>query len=348
MDNVTHALCGLGIYGLWTAVSGHTALTGDVATGACLAAVVGSEAPDFDYAVRVFRGPVAYLRQHRALSHSVPAWFLWPLLVALVLSLFWPGHMGLFYLLALCGVLVHVGLDVLTSYGTQALWPFSKRRLAMDCLFIVDLVLLLCGFAGIALVVRGWSPAKAVFVCGGIACLYIAVRCLHTGWLYERMHRAYPDARHISVLPGPMPWLWNYVVQRGSELEAGRLTNGGARRPEVVWRQTEPSEASALALKRSRVGQVFRWFARHLIWTETPLAGGILVTMADATYRYDRVFPFTASVYVKRRADGRLFLADERLRAEEVDRQALANQLLYPDQAANADARRTRAFLKKP
>jgi inner membrane protein len=329
LDNVTHALCGLGIYGVWAAASGHTGLTGDPALGACLAAVIGSEAPDFDYAVRVVKGPVAYLRQHRAVSHSIPAWLIWPLIISLILSLWWHGHFGLFYALALAGVLVHVGLDVLTSYGTQALWPLSGRRYALDCLFIVDLVLILCGFAGIAMTIRHWPIGKSVFVFGGLACLYIAWRCAHAGFLYERLRKQFPKADRVSVLPGPMPWWWSFVVQEGNEIIAGRLDNVGGVRPEVRWHQQEASDIAQYAFTHSQVGPVFRWFARHLIWTETEVDGVVHVTMADATYRYNKTFPFTANVRVRPSTEGSGFeIVAESLRAEEIDRQALLRQLL--------------------
>ncbi|MCL6626033.1 MAG: metal-dependent hydrolase [Alicyclobacillus shizuokensis] len=349
LDNITHGLYGLGIYGVWAVATGHTALTGD-AVGACLAAVIGSEAPDFDYAVRILRGPVDYLRQHRAASHSVPSWLMWPLPIALVLSLVWPGHWGQFYLLALAGVLVHVGLDILTSYGTQALWPFSSRRLALDCLFIVDIVLILCGFAGIALTLRGWPIGHAVLVFGGVSFLYIAWRCLHTGFLYDRLRRLYPGARRVSVLPGPMPWMWSYVVETEVGLEAGGLGNTGHTRPEVVWQQEPWDETAAFVFTHSRVGVVFRWFARHLIWTKTELESGTLLTMADATYRYGRVFPFTASVQVQPDAGGHgLRVVDERVRAQEVDRAALQRQLAAASRRGDEDGPpASQATLRKP
>jgi len=36
------------------------------------------------------------------------------------------------------GYATHASLDVLTSYGTQWLWPFSRERLELDWMSIVD------------------------------------------------------------------------------------------------------------------------------------------------------------------------------------------------------------------
>jgi membrane-bound metal-dependent hydrolase YbcI (DUF457 family) len=36
------------------------------------------------------------------------------------------------------GVVLHIGMDVLTPYGTQVLWPWTARRYTADALFILD------------------------------------------------------------------------------------------------------------------------------------------------------------------------------------------------------------------
>ena len=36
------------------------------------------------------------------------------------------------------GVVLHIGMDVLTPYGTQVFWPFTARRYTADAVFILD------------------------------------------------------------------------------------------------------------------------------------------------------------------------------------------------------------------
>lgn len=325
MDNVTHGLWGLGIYGSWAAIAHPNPETG-LAAGVCVAAILGSEAPDFDYVIRWLFGPVAYLRQHRAVSHSLPMWFLWPLLISLALSIWWPGHLGLLYLVSFLGVIIHVGLDLLTTYGTQALWPFSKRRWAFDALFIVDIVILLAGALGVILHVSGvWTTAHATLVMGSIVLVYLAVRCVQAGLLYERVRKAFPAGWHVSATPGPLPWMWNFVAQREAEIIAGKVTLSGEVQGDIHWVQDSDRDETALsfAIRFSRVGSVFYWFARHFIWAQVHEGNRIRISFADVTYRFRKTLPFTGYVVLEPRPGGRYEVLEESIHGQEADFEAL-------------------------
>ncbi|MBX6353211.1 MAG: metal-dependent hydrolase [Thermoflavifilum sp.] len=337
MDNVTHALWGLGIYGGWAALS-HANLHTALAAGVCTAAVLGSEAPDADVVIQVVAGPIAYLRQHRAISHSIPMWFVWPLVIAALLSLWQPGHFGLFFFVALVGVLIHVGLDVLTTYGTQALWPLSGRRWAYDALFIVDIVYLICGALGIILALWRWTVPQAAMVFGGIAVVYTLVRLLQSRVLWHRVRRQFPEPWRLSVIPGPLPWWWSYVAQRPEAISAGRVRPDGTAEAQIQWVKPQAdSEAVRFALSSTRVGKVFRWFARHLLVREKVEGDTVRVVMADVTYRYNRLLPFTASVTLKRHGD-RFETVAESVRAQDVDMGALLEDAVNPDDGPHPSA----------
>jgi inner membrane protein len=297
MDNVTHGLWGLGIYGAWLATAPQP-LPHGLAAAVCTAAMIGSEAPDFDYVVRLTKGPVAYLRQHRAISHSIPMWFMWALVISGVISVFEPGHFGLLFSVSLIGVLIHVGLDLLTSYGTQAFWPASQRRIGLDALFIIDPVMLVAGFVGWILAGTGWwTVGHAVFVMLCIVCIYIALRCLWAGFLYDRVRKQYPSEWKVSVLPGPVPLWWTFVAQTPTELMAGKVSARGDIERDIHWRWPHRDEATLhRALNETTIGRVFHWFARHLIWTIRETESEVRVILADAMYRYGRNFPFTAVI----------------------------------------------------
>lgn len=44
------------------------------------------------------------------------------------------GRFIIFYL----PILVHIFLDLITSYGTQIFFPFTNRRYSLECVFIID------------------------------------------------------------------------------------------------------------------------------------------------------------------------------------------------------------------
>ncbi|MBX5437649.1 MAG: metal-dependent hydrolase [Alicyclobacillaceae bacterium] len=317
MDNVTHGLFGLGIYGAWATLAPHP--HSDLAIGVLAAAVLGSEAPDFDYAIRVVAGPVAYLRHHRGVSHSIPFWLLWPGAITLALTFTYPGHAALLFGIALAGVLLHVGTDLLTSYGTQAFWPLSARRWAWDTLFIVDVVLWIVGFGCWLQVHRTGDIGRWTTIGWSLAAAYVACKAVYAARLRRRVRRRFGSGWRVSVIPGPLPWMWNFVAQSDDRLLAGRVRRSGIA-AQVSWPMvSEMTEAVRFALQHSRVGRVFAWFARHLMWRETCEADAVRVSLADATYRYGQRLPFGAYVRVRRDGTGAWSVAAESLRLEQPD-----------------------------
>ncbi len=115
--------------------------------------------PDADYFF-LFSNRLAHIRHHRAFSHSLMAQ---PLFALLGAGLAWllggPRWFLPIFFLGVAVLTTHILiLDLATSYGTQLLYPFSRKRYTVDCLFIVDPYLTGLLLAG-ALVVPfpGWG-----------------------------------------------------------------------------------------------------------------------------------------------------------------------------------------------
>jgi inner membrane protein len=94
--------------------------------------------PDIDNVV-TFLGPEAYMRYHRGLTHSILGG---AVLAALLTAAFRPLSRAAPFLkvfaLAYGCILLHDLLDVITTYGTQILLPFSDARIGLPAVFIVD------------------------------------------------------------------------------------------------------------------------------------------------------------------------------------------------------------------
>ena len=115
-DNITH-----GLAAALLAQAGLRQRYGAVATVALL---VGSELPDLD-ALFELGGPVSGFVYHRGITHSLLGGAGLALLGAALLWSVWRSHpywrvTWLVYL----GVLLHIGMDYITSYGTQIFLPF--------------------------------------------------------------------------------------------------------------------------------------------------------------------------------------------------------------------------------
>jgi len=129
-DNITH--------GLAAALLAQAGLRQRYGALATVALLVGSELPDLDCLFQL-AGPVSNFVHHRGITHSLCGGAGLALLGAAVLWSVWRAQpfwrvLWLVYM----GVLLHIGMDYVTSYGTQIFLPFDARRYTSDTLFIVD------------------------------------------------------------------------------------------------------------------------------------------------------------------------------------------------------------------
>ncbi|MGE5188668.1 MAG: metal-dependent hydrolase [Gemmatimonadota bacterium] len=203
MDTVTHGLTGWLI-----ARAVPTEKNGKAATAAV---VLGSVLPDADH-VASFFGSEAAVRFHRGISHSFAGVAVSSLLVALLFYRFgkWKDLKKL-YLLTLAGQLSHIALDVITSYGTQVLQPFSDARVSFDLLFIIDLLFTGIVAAGIWLS-RRHRPAMARGALAALA-LYVGFTAV--------LHARAEDAVRAAAERNGVPVVAVAALPRLTEIDVG-------------------------------------------------------------------------------------------------------------------------------
>ncbi|MBU7016831.1 MAG: metal-dependent hydrolase [Theionarchaea archaeon] len=96
--------------------------------------------PDFD-SVSLLAGWEAFSQFHRGPSHSLVGGILISVALAVVFIgvVHLPSRKGLLiFLLCICGFASHVVLDVLTPWGTEILWPFSREGIAFYVTYFFD------------------------------------------------------------------------------------------------------------------------------------------------------------------------------------------------------------------
>lgn len=149
LDNLTHTLVGVTLV---------RAGLGRRAAGATSAMILASNLPDADV-VTIFDGSLAYFAAHRGPTHGpigvialafVAALLVvgWRLMRSRTRPRAWEGLLGLVGV-ALAGTLLHVLMDLPTSYGTRLLSPFVETWFALDWLPIIDVyvwAILVMGF----------------------------------------------------------------------------------------------------------------------------------------------------------------------------------------------------------
>ncbi len=135
MDTITHSLAG--------AALAHTGFQEPLgAKRATWTAVLASNAADLDIIQVAFDGYDAYVFDHRGITHSLIGWVAATVILTAVFRLIWKDvrilPLALLIFLAYGG---HLFMDVPTSWGTMLWLPFDDARVALDWVFIIDLVI---------------------------------------------------------------------------------------------------------------------------------------------------------------------------------------------------------------
>ena len=135
MDTITH-----GIAGALLAKSFLPERTGRLAARAV---TLGAVLPDTDFFADFFSShPLIHAEFHRSITHSFVMLPVWALLLGGLTSR-WDERRRWLLLSGLygAGLALHVCLDLITSYGTLILAPWSRDRYALDITFFADLTL---------------------------------------------------------------------------------------------------------------------------------------------------------------------------------------------------------------
>ncbi|MFW5838188.1 MAG: metal-dependent hydrolase [Desulfovibrionaceae bacterium] len=232
----------------------------------CLIAAV---LPDIDNFVGLWGGPHSYLLDHRGVTHSVFGLAAMGVLLALAFRLI-SCKMRLLVALpaALFILTAHVFLDLITSYGTQLLAPFSDRRFSLDAVFIIDPVFTasLLIFVLLARLAR-----ERGFVFAAVGLLWIFAYPLTNMGVHDAVEAAAmrqarvrnPEAR-ADVLPAPFaPVYWKVVVEDGDEYRATTVNvlNPGKEYETVTLPRAAPELMRRLG-RQAPLIETFAWFAR--------------------------------------------------------------------------------------
>jgi len=260
MDNLTH-----GLAAALVARAGFSQRMGRTAT---VALVIAGEAPDVDAILRLGGLPF-YLEYHRGFTHSL----LGAVVLALPLGwLFWKRGGGKRYWpwvgLSLLGILLHIFLDLITSYGTMVLYPFSSTRYAWDLVFILDPYV--TGFILSALLAtfllkrRSALPARI-----GLALLagyLLLVASNHAQALARTRTAALAEGQKIlkvAAFPLPFsPFRWSGVVETDEATYQTVFSVLDPAPPTFVAYPKMSLNGPLKSVEDEDIVHLFRWFAR--------------------------------------------------------------------------------------
>ncbi len=281
MDPLSHALVGLSIFGMKYA----PALTNP----ACVGAMIGAVAPDFDIAARV-KGDYVYLKHHRVETHSLPGITILSLLITLTLSLFYTNFLFKeVFFWTLIGGVSHIILDYLNSYGVALLYPLNRKKHTLNLLMIYDpIILLICGYILFLGRKNAIENILLVLVIAG----YLLVRRRSQQRLKDKLEKNYSGRqRNLELMPSTFnPFKWDFIVETKNHFFVGEMNS--LMKTTVFSRKLKKVENIMIEKSLTEeLGVYFKSFTPffHIDVIEKEKEK-ILVKMTDLRYRINNEF----------------------------------------------------------
>ncbi len=256
--------------------------------------------PDIDVAFGLFADDIAHLQLHRGITHSL---FFGPFVGSVVGWLFWrrdklskarlkvePGSLSSWLAVFVFALLSHPLLDACTPYGTQLLAPFSDARFAWHAVPIIEPIYTAILLLGILLLRYAGRFASLV----SLLTLLLSSAYLWWGWVLNQQaielagrQLAGDGAGDAKVYAFPtffqMP-LRRVVAINEQKVYVGFITLDQVC--DIAWEVQEKIEHPAIeALRNTRAGNVFHWFASGLVVEQVrPTERGFVARMVDLRY----------------------------------------------------------------
>ncbi len=295
MDTATHVVMGFAIGGLATldpVVAETTVNTQSV----LVAAIIGSQIPDIDTLLKLKNNAV-YIRNHRGITHSLPAVLLWSILVAFFVNLIFPGssltHLWIWSLVA---VSLHVFVDIFNAYGTQALRPISSKWVALGMINTFDPYIFGIHVIGIVIWLLGGNPGFTFLIMYVIIALYYVLRYIMQQMVKSAVLRTVPDADKIIIASTMYFNQWRIAVTTKDHFYVGRAFRRSVTIFDKFKRIPIPDTDLIQAAKKDKNISAFLSFSPVYRWEIKKYDDYTEVRFIDLRYRSNGHYPFVAIV----------------------------------------------------
>jgi inner membrane protein len=206
-----------------------------------LLGAVAGVAPDLDFLCEL-KGKLAGWRYHRVALHGIPMLPLMaaPLVLGALASDAAQAGLLRIVLTVVAALASHLLLDVVTSFGTALLYPFTRRRFSTRSHFIADPIVLV-------MLALGLVAQRPVTALAAVAA-YMASSSVVRVWLTRRVRA---ELLRIGKLdPRPVleprllsPWRWLVILDDGDSYLVGQVTPLSLGR----WQRTQSGRGGPAA-----------------------------------------------------------------------------------------------------
>ncbi len=297
MDTGTHFVMGLALGGLATLdpVAANSTAT---MSAILLGTVIGSQAPDIDTVLKL-KDNAVYIRNHRGITHSIPAVLLWPFAIIAVIYPFFPEanlvHLWLWTFLA---VFLHVFVDIFNAYGTQALRPFSSKWIALGVINTFDPFIFGLHIAGLIFWGLGFHPGYTFLVVYIIFIFYYGLQFSIRRKVEKEVRRLIPDAEQIIISPAIKFHHWKIAAMNKEHFFVGTAVNNKVTIVDRFKRVELPSSPIIEAAKKDKNVSAFLSFSPVYRWEIEHYPQYYEVRFIDLRYRSKDYYPFVAVVHL--------------------------------------------------
>lgn len=295
MDTGTHIAMGIAIGAL--ATLDPVVASSSVTTEAVMIGVIaGSLAPDLDTILKL-KNNAHYIRNHRGITHSIPAVALWPLLIIVIVSLFFPNA-NLFHLWiwTFAAVIIHVFVDVFNAYGTQALRPFTDKWIALGVINTFDYFIFFVHVVAILIWFLGMSPGPTFITMYSIIALYYVWRFYMRHQIAKKIRQKFPDVVKMNISPTIRFTHWHLAITTKESVHVGRAVGPKIFIYDTFKKVPIPESDVIDVAKRDENLAAFLSFSPIYRWEVDEYSDHIEVRFIDLRYRSKDYYPFVAVV----------------------------------------------------
>ena len=295
MDTGTHIVMGLALGGLAT-LDPAVAESSTTATSVLIATLIGSQAPDIDTVLKLKNNAV-YIRNHRGITHSIPAVLLWPILITACIYLFFPeANLLHLWMWTFGAVFLHVFVDIFNAYGTQALRPFSSKWLALGIINTFDPFIFGIHIFGLILWGFGADPGYTFLAIYAVIVSYYISRFLAQRKVLKEVKQMIPDATDIIIAPTMKFSQWRLAIMNKHQFFVGRAHNNDVTIIDQFNRIPVPETPVLAAAKQDKNLSAFLSFSPVYRWELDEYSDFYEVRFIDLRYRSNGHYPFVAVV----------------------------------------------------
>ena len=313
MDNICHTLVGVAAAraGLNTKTSLATATL-----------AIASNLPDVD--VLAFATGIPAVAIRRGWTHGVLAQAILPIAFAGVMWLVARStasriphsasripHFGWLALLSYLGVICHVFMDYLNTYGVRLLMPLSNEWFYGDSVFIVDVWMwFMLGLGAlVAKGVRTW-PARFALAATAVYVAAMIVSADRARAIVESRWTETVGTAPASMMVGPVPvtpFRKAIIVDAGDRYVVGRFhwyPRHISFNPAEIPKNDQGSWVRLALAQEPDFAAILVW-ARFPYWQLEEDGNGIRVTLRDVRFPQN-VRGFSATTYIRKEAHARV------------------------------------------